>query len=450
MVSCKEAMIVGGILLGFGIGYAFSDRNNGWKYPFFIASPVAVLMFLGMWFLPPSSRWLMLRGDVRGAEEALEFVLDDEEEVEAMLKTMRDQISLLKAQSRASVGSVFGESDRQSGLEDLLHSGSSFAEEEDEEEGSILFDDTALTSRVERSKDGISYIPPSSTGSRSSTSAHGKQQGSLDIVTPSTSKASKILSPPTPQQPRLFDRRYRSALIAGIGLVVLQQITGQPSVLYFMSTLLDNAGVDDLASVYIGSFKLVATLVAVFTVDKFGRRPLLFVGISLMLLALTALTIIFGVEGEADDDAFGTEQVVVLVCLFLYIGGYQVGFGPVSWLIISEIFPLHIRGEAIALGVLSNFFWNLIVTFLFPIMLDAAGSAVTFGLFSVLSILSLIFVYIFVPETKGLTLEEIEHFFTGRGSSDRVSSIARERHDHLLGLGKGNNSQAIRPLLADM
>jgi len=131
----------------------------------------------------------------------------------------------------------------------------------------------------------------------------------------------------------------------------------------------------------------------------------------------------------------------VLVALFLYIGGYQIGFGPVSWLILSEIFPLHVRGEAIAMGVLQNFFWNLVVTFLFPILLDDMGVGPTFAIFTFLAIVALLFAIKYVPETKGLTLEEIEHFFTGRNENWRISSFGSP-------LERG--SKINQPLLSDL
>ena len=87
------------------------------------------------------------------------------------------------------------------------------------------------------------------------------------------------------------------------------------------------------------------------------------------------------------------------------------GFGPICWLLISEIFPLEVRGKAVSIAVVTNFFWNTVMTFLFPIELDYIGSAPTFFLYAAVLIIGIYFIYSKVPETKGMTLEEIEKFF---------------------------------------
>jgi MFS family permease len=94
-----------------------------------------------------------------------------------------------------------------------------------------------------------------------------------------------------------------------------------------------------------------------------------------------------------------------------YIGGYQVGFGPISWLMISEIFPLEVRGKAVSIAVVTNFFWNTVMTFFFPVELQYLGSAATFFIYALVLSFGIYFVFSRVPETKGLTLEEIERFF---------------------------------------
>ena len=105
------------------------------------------------------------------------------------------------------------------------------------------------------------------------------------------------------------------------------------------------------------------------------------------------------------------QKTVILTSLFIYIGGYQVGFGPISWLLISEIFPLEVRGKAVSIAVVTNFFWNTLMTFLFPIELDFLGSASTFYFYAIILAAGIYFIYKKVPETRGMSLEEIEEFF---------------------------------------
>ena len=117
-----------------------------------------------------------------------------------------------------------------------------------------------------------------------------------------------------------------------------------------------------------------------------------------------------------------SQKAVILTALFIYIGGYQVGFGPITWLLISEIFPLEVRGKAVSIAVVTNFFWNTVMTFLFPLELDYIGSAATFFIYAGILIVSIFFIYSAVPETKGMSLEGIEEYFI---RSVKISNIAK-------------------------
>jgi sugar porter (SP) family MFS transporter len=176
----------------------------------------------------------------------------------------------------------------------------------------------------------------------------------------------------------IWDKSHRAPLVAGVGLVVLQQVTGQPSVLSYATPIFRDAGLSDYSSVLVAAFKLVATLTAAGTVETYGRQKLLYTGCTLMLVALTVLSVSFG------RDAPGV-QSMILLSMFVYIGGYQVGFGPISWLIISEVFPLSVRGQAVALAVQMNFFLNAVVQFGVPVLESAIGLNFTFGIFAVLT-----------------------------------------------------------------
>ncbi|KAI9081814.1 hypothetical protein K1719_036076 [Acacia pycnantha] len=196
----------------------------------------------------------------------------------------------------------------------------------------------------------------------------------------------------------------KAFIIAG-GLVVFQQITGQPSVLYYAGPILQNAGfsaASDAArvSVVIGLFKLLMTWIAVLKVDDLGRRPLLIGGVSGIALSLVLLSAYY--------KFLGGFPVIAVAALLLYVGCYQISFGPISWLMVSEIFPLRTRGRGISLAVLANFASNAVVTFAFSPLKEILGAENLFLLFGAIALLSLLFVVFFVPETKGLSLEDIE------------------------------------------
>lgn len=206
----------------------------------------------------------------------------------------------------------------------------------------------------------------------------------------------------------LFQGPSLKALIIGGGLVLFQQITGQPSVLYYAGPILQTAGFSAASdatrvSVIIGIFKSLMTGVAVLKVDDLGRRPLLIWGVSGIALSLFLLSAYY--------KFLGGFPLVAVAGLLLYVGCYQISFGPISWLVVSEIFPLRTRGKGISLAVLANFGSNALVTFAFSPLKEALGAENLFLVFGVIALMALGFVVTSVPETKGLSLEEIESRF---------------------------------------
>jgi sugar porter (SP) family MFS transporter len=231
---------------------------------------------------------------------------------------------------------------------------------------------------------------------------------------------------------------YPRPLLIGIGMVVLQQVTGQPSVLYFANTIFESAGFANsaaLSSTGVGLVKLVATTVTVFRVDKYGRRILLQVGIAVMLVALILVGIGFVNRtcrvpvpisecALADVALPSSWAIVVVAALMLYVTGYQIGFGPIVWLLISEIFPLRVRGAAMSLAVAMNFSTNILGTFSLTYLLQALSPPGVFFLYAALTVVALIFVTVSVPETKGKTLEEIETMMAPKRSRDVGQQLA--------------------------
>eukprot|EP00878_Enallax_costatus_P015293 GHUV01016014.1.p1 GENE.GHUV01016014.1~~GHUV01016014.1.p1 ORF type:complete len:374 (+),score=78.37 GHUV01016014.1:438-1559(+) len=213
------------------------------------------------------------------------------------------------------------------------------------------------------------------------------------------------------------DSRYYRPLLVGMSLMLFQQITGQPSVLYYASQIFERAGFaggQEAAgvSVLLGSFKLVMTLVAVATVDKLGRRPLLLGGVGGMVVALLLLTAAQGgvdaAAGAAGVADVGGAAWLSAAALLLYVGCYQISFGPISWLIVGEVFPLAVRSQAIALATFVNFASNFGVSLVLPTLQETIGMRSTYGIFAVIGVAAVLNIYYNVPETKNKTLEQIE------------------------------------------
>jgi len=227
--------------------------------------------------------------------------------------------------------------------------------------------------------------------------------------------------------------RFPRPLVIGCGLVFLQQVTGQPSVLYFATNIFKDAGFGSsaaLSSVGIGLVKLLATLFTAWRVDRYGRRLLLFVGILMMAVALAVIGTAFlfrqcQTPGVSIEDCEAKKiglphgwALATVAALMLYVSGYQVGFGPIAWLMISEVFPVSVRGAALSLAAVVNFGSNIAVTLTQEVLQDLLTPSGVFFTYLALSLVSLLFVKLIVPETKGKTLEEIEAMLTGRTLAD--------------------------------
>ncbi|KAI9083421.1 hypothetical protein K1719_034635 [Acacia pycnantha] len=289
LVSLKEFFIVLGMIVGFGVGSILVDIVSGWRYMYVACTPLAVIMGIGICWLPYSPRWLLLRA-IQG---------------KGNVQNLREAAILCLRRLR----------------------------------GPAIGDSAPLQ---------------------------------VDEI---------------------------------MGLLLFQQITGQPSVLYYAASILQSAGFSTAhdatrVSVLLALLKLIMTAAAVVVVDSLGRRPLLLGGVSGMVIALFLLGSYYLFLNDA--------LIIAIVGLLLYVGCYQISFGPIGWLMISEVFPLRLRGRGLSIAILVNFGANALVTFAFSPLKELLGAGMLFYIFFVIGLCSLVFIYFVVPETKGLTLEEIE------------------------------------------
>jgi sugar porter (SP) family MFS transporter len=216
----------------------------------------------------------------------------------------------------------------------------------------------------------------------------------------------------------LLRRQVRPALVVGLGLAVFQQITGINTVIYYAPRILQTAGFNSasgaiLATVGVGVVNVGMTILAMFLVDRAGRRPLLLVGIAGMIITL-------GVLGLSFRHPSGQLAWIAVICLMGYVASFAISLGPIFWLLIAEIYPLKIRG--LAEGTAATFNWasNLVVSLTFLTFVEKLGASSTFFLYALASVLSWLFAYYFVPETKGRTLEQIEAFWRARHRARRT------------------------------
>jgi sugar porter (SP) family MFS transporter len=309
LVSLNQLMITIGILLSYIVGVLFTPIE-GWRWMFAVAVIPALILGVGMFFLPESPRWLVKNGKMAKARSVL---------------------------SRSRVPSEVDTEMQQ--MEEV--------------------------ERLERQQAQVGY--------------------------------KELLSP-----------WLRPALIVGIGLAIFQQITGINTVIYYAPTILEIVGFSAGGAIAatalgVGVVNVGFTVLSLFLIDRVGRRPLLIVGLIGMTISLALLGLVFSLESTST-----AAGLLATLCLALYIASFAISLGPIFWLMISEIYPLGIRGSAMSVAALCNWGSNFIVALTFPVLLATFGGAGAFWLFAAIGVVAWLFVYFMVPETKGRSLEEIE------------------------------------------
>lgn len=228
----------------------------------------------------------------------------------------------------------------------------------------------------------------------------------------------------------------RTPLIICIGIMFFQQFVGINTVIYYSPKIFLMAGFDGTvaaiwASVGVGAVNVIFTVVSVYFVDRLGRRKLYFIGLSGIVVSLLFLGLCFVFVNQLGDSV----KWVAILLIFCYVAFFAISIGPLGWLIISEIFPLKLRGLGASLGSLSVWLFNSIVSFTFfkivkaltipgkEIIMDGenlGNPAGAFWFYGGVAFLALIWGYFYVPETKGVSLEQIENFWRKRESPRKL------------------------------
>jgi len=261
------------------------------------------------------------------------------------------------------------------------------------------------------------------------TRIHGEKIANREFVEIKES----IISDRNSEKPSIFSKSILPIIIIGTILSVLQQFTGINAVLYYGADIFEQAlgfGQEDilLQQILLATVNLLFTFIAMFTVDKLGRKPLLIIGGFGMLIGflMMGFTLYFSDYSQLNSAGLptisGTEGIISLIGILIFIGSFAMSMGPVVWVILSEIFPNKIRSVAMSIAVAGQWAANYFVSQSFPIIVESdANKLVSDGgiwnnslpyfLFSGFIILIILFVWKFIPETKGKTLEEMETIF---------------------------------------
>jgi sugar porter (SP) family MFS transporter len=306
LVSLNQLAITIGILCSYLINYSFVGTEGSWRWMFGVGIIPAILLSIGMLFLPESPRWLVKRNKLEQAKNTLRH-LRRTDNVTAEISDIQNSLRVREASFR-----------------------------------------------------------------------------------------------------EIFSKNIRPVLFLGAMLGLIQQVTGINTIIYYAPTIFQLAGFQDasssiLATVGIGVVNVLATIFAVFMLDKLGRRPLLLTGLTGMGVSLSGLSLAFFANVNSTVMPW-----IAMCCTFIYIICFAFSLGAILWLMVSEIFPLEIRATAMGIAVFSCWFWNFVVSSTFLTLLDAIGPGGAFLLYAIMCAGSFIFCYYKTPETTGVTLEQIE------------------------------------------
>ncbi|KAH0554072.1 Facilitated trehalose transporter Tret1 [Cotesia glomerata] len=224
----------------------------------------------------------------------------------------------------------------------------------------------------------------------------------------------------------LFNPNHIKPLMISIGLMFFQQFSGINTVIFYSTKIFEESGssIDkNISSIIIGVVNFVATFMATAVIDRLGRKILLYISSVVMIITLMTLgTFLYLKDSDFDVSNFGW---LPLACIVIYIIAFSMGFGPIPWLMMGEILPAKIRGGAASVTTGFNWFCAFLVTKTFQNIIELMKITGAFWMYGGICVLGLLFVILFVPETSGRSLEEIEKKL--RGPVRRMSAVANMR-----------------------
>lgn len=320
LVTLNQLMITIGILISYITDYLLSDdaRPDSWRWMFLVGFIPAIILLVGMFFLPETPRWLIGKGRWEEGLKVLEKV-EDPDMIEQTMVELKADIRLA-GQQRSAIG--------------------------------------------------------------------------------------EILKP-----------WLRAPLIITIGIFFFQQFSGVNTIIYYSPMIFKMAGIVSntgsiLPAIIIGAVNVLACFLSVLLLDRVGRRKLYMIGISGMIPSLVVLGACFYFKDQLGA-SLPVFAIVSIVCYIIFIA---ISLAPLGWLLISEVFPLNVRGVGMSIGSLAHWGFNAIIAFTFLKLVNTLGVDLTFWCYAAICVLGLIWGNYYIPETKGKSLEEIEHHWRTGGT----------------------------------
>jgi len=362
IISVNEGCISLGFMLSYLSGYGISmiSPNQGWRYMFGIGAIIAIMQFISMIFMPESPVWLQENGFITAAEQARNIIKHD-------------------TSPSPTIGTT--------------HSFNGETIEFASQHSSVLSSDpgSVETDIVYGSVD------------------HKQQQNPQQQYTPPTPLTTDSLSS--------ILVMYRKQVVITLFLAIIQQFCGHPNVLNFAPEIFIQIGYTSSKSSLRGTFligvvKFIAACIVIVNIERIGRRVLLLLGIGMICMGNLFVTLSLWKGSTSLDLTISLwEKVIAVVGIFLVAIGYAVSFGPLTWLIVSEIFPPSIRGRALGASLLVTYIALFLVSYTF-LSGQKLGKAIPFLCYFLVTLLSMVFVYLAIPDTGRKSPEEIEGTMT--------------------------------------
>jgi SP family arabinose:H+ symporter-like MFS transporter len=227
----------------------------------------------------------------------------------------------------------------------------------------------------------------------------GKEQAETQM-----SEINEMVKAETGGLKELFAPFLRIPFLIGILLPMFSHLSGIAAIMYFAPNIINEAikSIESsfLGAILVGVVNSAFTFVAILNIEKFGRRKLLLIGVIGAFISLTGVGILFSLESK-----------LIIIPLLFYVASFAFSYGPIVWVIISEIFPTRIRGMAVSMGSFSLMVTGFFITLTNPVLIKTILPSGTFFLYAALTLPAIWFIWKFIPETKGKTLEEIEKYW---------------------------------------
>jgi sugar porter (SP) family MFS transporter len=244
---------------------------------------------------------------------------------------------------------------------------------------------------------------------------HGKEEADKELT-----ELQEVINLEKNTSKAKLQKGFSKVLLLGVLVSILTQAVGINAIIYYAPTIFKLTGFSHtagalLATLGVGVVNVVFTILAIRLLDAYGRRPLLLVGVAGIVVSLVIMVVAFA-SGVHHHAALAW---LTFFAVILFIACQAIGTGPACWLIPSEIFPTNMRGLGMGLSVACNWGTNVVVAFLFPVILSHWGGLTSFAIFLVIAIIAFLYFYRYVPETKGVTLEHIEeNLYAGAKTRD--------------------------------